>query len=235
MREPQRVVKVPLGGGLPVTIAEISGGFGASWGPDDTIVIGSYSGLIAVPAAGGTPQPLTTLADGEVLHTQPWFLPNGRAVLFQLIGGGESQVAVYSFDTGEHQVLLPGSVPRYLPGGHLVFVRGNTVWAVAFDADRLTLQGEPVPMVENVNVGSTGIPNFDVSRNGARGYIPGESVGARRLVWVDRAGREELVGIGPGLYDSPRISPNGLFSQAADGTIQAELLLAQGPVFLPFT
>ena len=64
MREPLRIDKVPLGGGLPVTIAEIYGGFGASWGPDDTIAIGSYSGLRAVPAAGGDPQTLTTLADG---------------------------------------------------------------------------------------------------------------------------------------------------------------------------
>jgi len=207
---PQRIVRVPLDGGLPVTISEGQASLGASWGPDGTIVIGSAAGLSIVSAAGGEPQPLTTPADDDAMHARPQFLPNGRAVLFSLRTPAE-QVAVYSLDTDEYEVLFPGVAPRYMPSGHLVFARGSTLWAVPFDADGLTLQGEPVPVVEDVSVGSTQVSLFDVSRDGALVYVPGGSVGTRRLVWVERDGREALVGMGPGLYDSPRVSPDGLF------------------------
>jgi hypothetical protein len=54
--------RVPADGGIPQTICDAGEGRGGSWGPDDTIILspGVTSGLFAVPAAGGTPEPPAT-------------------------------------------------------------------------------------------------------------------------------------------------------------------------------
>ena len=54
--------KIAVAGGLPIRIVEVPGiSLGASWGADDTIVFSVYkSGLIRIPASGGTAHPLGT-------------------------------------------------------------------------------------------------------------------------------------------------------------------------------
>jgi serine/threonine-protein kinase len=82
--------KVPIDGGASMPVAAISSNLrGASWGPDDTIVIATSNpadGLQRVPAGGGTPEVLTrpAAADGEFDHLWPQHLPDGRHVLFAL-------------------------------------------------------------------------------------------------------------------------------------------------------
>ena len=58
--------KVPIGGGPPTMLCDATNR-GASWGPDGTIVFATSptSGLYRVPAAGGTAEPLTTLAPSD--------------------------------------------------------------------------------------------------------------------------------------------------------------------------
>jgi serine/threonine-protein kinase len=78
--------KVSLRQGPPTTICRIpEDPFGASWGSDDRIVFGRFTGgLWQVPAGGGTPEVLTTLDDSrsEVSHRLPHVLPGGDGGLF---------------------------------------------------------------------------------------------------------------------------------------------------------
>ena len=59
--------KVSIHGGPPVTLGPSAGILGASWGPDDTIIFSDFApgGLLRIPAAGGDPEPLTTLEEDE--------------------------------------------------------------------------------------------------------------------------------------------------------------------------
>jgi serine/threonine-protein kinase len=52
-----KLMKVPLEGGVPVTLCDTGMIFGASWGPGGTIVFSRSpsSGLLEVPAEGGKP------------------------------------------------------------------------------------------------------------------------------------------------------------------------------------
>ncbi len=63
---------------------------GGSWAEDGTIVFTptTANGVWRVPAAGGTPERLTTLAQGETTHRWPQALPGGRAVLYTVSAGG---------------------------------------------------------------------------------------------------------------------------------------------------
>ena len=209
--------KVSAFGGPAVTICEGCTAAGASWGLGDQIVFGTPSGgLKRVPAVGGEPEVLTTVEPGPdvVGHYWPEVLPNGRAVLFTVWSGSAeaSQIAAVSLDTGEVTYLVEGgSQPRYSPTGHIVYGVGGTLRAVAFDAERLAVTGNPFPVMENVNTKENGgAANFSLSGNGSLVYVTGRSGAERRtLVWVDRAGREEPLPLAPAAFAWPRLSPDG--------------------------
>jgi hypothetical protein len=141
--------KVPIDGGPAVTISAIGQNMrGGSWAADDTIVfatINAQTGLLRVPAAGGTPDVLTTPAgaDGEVDHLWPQHLPDGRHVLFAISRlDGTWDVALLSLETKTWRVLVKDALsPRYMPSGHLLYATGSAVRAVAFDSADARDQG----------------------------------------------------------------------------------------------
>lgn len=80
--------------------------------------------------------------------------------------------------------------------------------AEPFDAKRLALAGEAVPVAEQVQVDvQTQAGAFSVSETGLLAYQTGS--GASRLTWFDRTGRQ-LGALGdPGTYDQVFLSPDG--------------------------
>jgi serine/threonine-protein kinase len=124
-----------------------------------------------------------------------------------------SQVAVLDLRTGVRKVLVSGGrQAQFTPTGHLVYVAGSTLRAVAFDAERLEVQGTPTVVLPQVATTPMGTAQFDIARDGALVYMPTGSgaYAGRRLVWVDRQGREEPVRGAPArAYVNPRLSPDG--------------------------
>jgi serine/threonine-protein kinase len=212
--------KIRVSGGPITTLAPMPSPFrGASWGTDGSIVFAraNIGNLFRVSEAGGEPQILTTPEDTQ-RHRWPEVLLNGRGVLFTIaegpgIPGTLQQLAVFDLETDASRPLgLLGSHPRYLSSGHLIYSSsGNTLWAVAFDADRLEVIGDPVRVLEQVFVGGPGGANVAVSTDGSLVYQVGGSQAAHRtLAWVNREGQEEpFVAMPPRPYDWPRLSPDG--------------------------
>ena len=150
-------------------------------------------------ADGGGVTVLTTPTQeiAGVDHVWPEFLPGGRAVLFTIIDtlGSPSQLAVLDLQTGTQTVLVPGaSDGKYVQTGHLLFRAGAALHAVPFDVDRLEVTGTPIPVLEDVGISGVGVVAAVVSASGTLVYLPGNATGGerRRLVWVDRQGREEF-------------------------------------------
>jgi hypothetical protein len=120
--------KVAVTGGPATTLATLDTvSRGATWGPDDTIIVATTNattGLQRVAAVGG---PVTVLtrpdrAPGEADHLWPELLPGGRAVLFTItaVTGGldAAQVAVLDLQTGTRKVLVRGGThAHYVPSG----------------------------------------------------------------------------------------------------------------------
>jgi len=218
-----RIDRVPvLGGGAPVPVVELAGRFrGGSWGEDDDIVFATVpGGLWEVPAGGGEARPLLT-PDPETRATYQWpqWLPGGTAVLFSMQDGSDlrsGQVAVLDLDTGQHSVLLPGTFPRYLSTGHLVYSgEGSELLAVGFDVDRLAVTTEPVPVVDGVLAKESGSASFAVSGNGTLVYVPTargiRASGDLTPVLVNRQGvREAISGLEPHQYRTVHLSDDGL-------------------------
>jgi Tol biopolymer transport system component len=213
-----KLMKVSMSGGAPLSICEAQNPRGVTWGDNGTIVFApgfGVSGLSQVSAAGGKPQAITSRdpTAEEEADRWPQLLPGGRAVLFTAWNRNldDAQIIVQRLDTRERRIILQGGTdPRYVPSGHLVYARAGTLMAVPFDLSRFQVTGEPIPVAEDVSLATEGVAQFDISRTGSLVYVPGDLQGnGRRLVWVDRKGKEQPLEAPPRNYLNPRLSPDG--------------------------
>ena len=160
--------KVDIQGGSPQTLADLGGTSinGASENEDGVVVVGLAAAnrpLLRVPAAGGTPVPVTALAKGEIGHRFPQFLPDGRHFLYFRASGDPDLRGVYvgSIDAKPEEQsstrLLAANRQAYFspsPGGgagHLIFLRETALMAQPFDPVSRELRGDPVPIAEGVD------------------------------------------------------------------------------------
>ena len=239
-----QIMKVALAGGPPVPLASTSAreGFGASWGETGTIVFATRrGGLVAVPAAGGTAT-VVIAPDEEPTGTSyrlPWMLPGGDAVLFTRVDSERrwehAQIVLYSMDTDQLTVLVEEAAnPMYVPSGHLLFVRFGVLWAAPFDLAALEVTGPEVPVIEDVTqsagisniAANTGASQVAVSPSGTLVYLSGGllSPDARELTWYDRMGVRTPLGLPPGEYWTPRVSPEGLRVAVADAQVDQAII-----------
>ena len=239
--------KVPVEGGVSVELADVQEcpPMGAFWAPGGRILLGSMrplDGLSWVPSDGGTPSPLTTVqAAGEVVHGLPWVLPSGKALVFTAVAHGygvRARVEALTLATGARKVVVDDAADgRYLPTGHLLFVRRAALMTAPFDPDRLELTGPAVPVLDGVGqalntgwtIANSGAAQYAVSRLGLLAYAAGGIVHdtPNELVFVDRAGRATPV---PG-FDRPlttgqaRFSPDGRWIAFVEKAISGRLWL----------
>ncbi|MGI8785568.1 MAG: protein kinase domain-containing protein [Acidobacteriota bacterium] len=218
-----KLMKVSILGARPVTICDAPVPRGEAWGPDNMIVFSptGIAGLSRVSSDGGTPQPLTTLNEGELSHRWPQFLPGGKAVLFTIwndTGFDGGSIAVHILETGERRLLLRGgSFARYVPTmsepeglGHLVYARAEGLLAAPFDLKQLKLTGPAVSVIEGLMTNLSGGAHFSLSSEGLLGYLPGVIGEADRTVlWVDRKGDVQTLAQIRGMSRFYRLSPDG--------------------------
>ena len=187
--------KVAITGERPELVA--NGPFrDGAWSVNGTILLGGQVGrpLFRVSELGGQPTPETTLDTslGEVSHDYPEFLPDGRHYIYISRRGIQSnELEAYVGTVGaKERRPLPGisSGVKYSPSGHLLFLRGNTLLAQAFNRDRLELSGDAFPIAERVAGGRTA--PFSVSDNGTLAFVGGVNPDYR-LTWFDRAGTRQ--------------------------------------------
>jgi len=193
---------------------------GAYWGRDEEIVFGTMNGgLFRISSGGGEPEALTTpnTEEGEVEHVFPRTIEGSNAIVFTIVGQGSrlgGELAVLDLQSGEVTRLgVEGISAQYVPTGHLVYVASDrSVRAVPFDVESLTVIGSAVPLLDGITVKGNGAADVEISDSGHLVYLVGPGTSGteeRSPVWVDRAGREEPIGIVPRAYVYPRISPDG--------------------------
>ncbi len=210
-----KLKKISVDGGSPVVLCNAEWG-GGTWLPDDTIIFTpSYThGLWRVSAEGGEPQMITApdTAHKELGHFWPQILPGGKWVLFTIYHTAQSHVVVQSLESTERRVLVrDGNFGRYLPTGHIVYVRGETLMALPFDPSSMQVQGSATAVLEDMPVDYGNVNSqFTVAENGTLVYLPASSLhGNRQVVWVDRRGGVRPLLEMPGAYADPQLSPDG--------------------------
>ncbi len=217
---PGELKKVPITGGTPIALCKVNRSRGASWGPDNTIVVSPTrtGGLFTVSAAGGELVPLTTLdaKNGETAHYWPQVIPGGQVIFTTLLQGSGSAddgvIESVSLATGERKVLhRGGGYGRWVPSGHLVYVRENTLFAMPFAVKKMEATGSPAPIVQGVTVNSSNAgAQISFSENGTLAYVSGVvGVPEYPIMKMNRQGVVSPLWSQPGTYANPKLSPDG--------------------------
>ena len=227
----QSLKKVRVAGGPVQTIcaAQATPGGGA-WNRSGVILFSPSQGdtLYRVSAAGSRPQPVLQLntAKFERAHLWPQFLPDGKHFVFFVLSDLADLSGVYagSLDSPEYRMLFPSdtnAVYSTVAGagtaakGYLLFIRNRSLLAQPFNAARLALDGDAVPLADDIgSVQSLSLAPISVSGNAVLAY---QTVGrpSWQLTWMDRAGNP-LATVGQaGAWGTPRISPDGSRAVAA--------------------
>jgi Tol biopolymer transport system component len=195
----QKLKKIPAAGGVAQTICDVENssvlrGDGATWSQDDIILFSPARGpLRRVAATGGPSSPATALdaGRGEIAHTWPQFLPDGKHILYLARTPQGNSVYVQELgSTARTEVLKNATRAVFAPPGYLLWVRERTLMAQRLDLASLKLLGEPVPLAEDVNENPTnGRSAFAVSSNRLLVYRGGLVATMRQLSWYDRTGK----------------------------------------------
>ncbi len=215
------IKQIAVTGGTAVTICPATSPYGMSWNTSG-IVFAQIEGIMRVSQDGGQPERLIE-ATSEGVMASPQILPDGQTLLFTLGGTltsrdrwDQARIVAQSLRSGERKTLLEGgSHARYVPTGHLVFVRGGVLFAVPFDLKRLQVTGGRVPVVEGIwrtQIANSGAALFSVSDSGSLVYVPGPAtaaLGQSDLALIDRKGVATALKVPPGVYEYPRVSPDG--------------------------
>jgi serine/threonine-protein kinase len=215
------LMKVPISGGTAVPITQATGLFGASWGRDNNIVFGQDNSIRRVSADGGTSIELIKMKPGDTPYG-PSLLPDGKTILYSVAHAitttrwDEAEIVAQQPGGTPKVIVRGGSDPVYVPTGHLLYVVGNTLNAIAFDPTTLEKSGGPVALVSGLQRATgpqvnTGSANYGVSEHGTLTYLgefatqTSESI----LAIVDRTGAAKPLNLATGTYRSPRVSPDG--------------------------
>jgi serine/threonine-protein kinase len=211
-----KLKKISVLGGAAVVLCDTPAMRGATWGEDGNIIaeLNVSGGLSRIPAAGGTPQPVTKLAAGEVTHRWPQILPGGQTVLFTASASitqyDGASIQSVSLKTGEVKTLVRGgSFGRYL-NGQLIYLQQGALFGVPFDLKKLELRGTPAPLLDDVaGDPNTGSGQFAFSQNGTFVYRSGKAAAAGfPVVWMDSSGKTQPLVAKPAVYMTPRVSPD---------------------------
>jgi Tol biopolymer transport system component len=223
--------KIDIQGGPPQNIADFGGLNGASSNRDGVLLVASATNgpVFRVSLLGGTLAPITAVADGEVAHLWPQFLPDGKHFLYERVSPDAAKGGVYvgSLDAKPEeqsmQRLLAGDRQAYyapFPGsstGHLIFMRGATLMAQPFDPGKLALSGEPFSIADQVDSFAPRYGGlFSVSDTGTLVYRHGNGT-QNQLTWFDEQGNPTATLGDSGVYSSPAVSPDGSRVAAAVG------------------
>jgi serine/threonine-protein kinase len=202
-----RLMKMQLGGGpvLPVTAL----GGNPHWFAQDALVYTVDSDIYRVSAGGGEGVLIV-----EDAGSRPFMLPGEGGLLYDTDQG----LTLHDLGSGATTVVAPsGSNGRYIPTGHILYGDRTvqSVFALPFHLESLTVTGDPVPVLPSVNIFSGGAVQLAVSDNGTLVHglavVGGSSTGEERLTWFDLDGaRTDLLQVfSSGQVDFPRISPDG--------------------------
>lgn len=198
----RKLKKISIRGESAQTLAD-EAAYGGSWSADGTILFSAKNTgpLSAVAATGGQTSNATKLAAGELLHSEPSFLPDEKHFLYRAFGRDAPsviKVGELGDPDGKPVDVVQGEAPNFA-SGLLVFVRDGHILAQAFNPKIMKVSGDPQTLGE--------ASKLSVSPAGVLAYH--ESSSQSELKVFDRSGNVIAVLGALAAYSAPRFSPDG--------------------------
>jgi Tol biopolymer transport system component len=225
-----KLKKVDITGGPPQTICDFpenSALTGGSWSRDGVILFGigqTTGGVMRVAASGGTASWLVKndAARGVTGQDFPLLLPDGSHFIYYKHNVKSETAGIYigSLESKPEaqepkRILATESGAAVVPsqnseGHYILFIRENIILAQRFDARRLEVTGEPLPIA--YQAGTNLNPWFSASNNGVLIYRGGLGTGVGEKLqptWFDRKGKDTSLSLQRDSY--------GFLSTMSDG------------------
>jgi serine/threonine-protein kinase len=212
-------VVMPVAGGQQVVIDDsLDVPESCSWGEDGYIYRqlsprGVFEIIRMRPAANAVQTVVARADTAETSFALPEALPNGKAVLFQLLSrNGKTAIVAADVATGHRTVVMPDGVrARYALNGQLLYTTSDgKLWSIAFDQASLKVSGEPSAVGEGIPTTMVGPTDFAVSASGTLAYAVDYTSTLAELLMVSRSGVEVPVDSAwRGRFASPALSRDG--------------------------
>lgn len=216
-----KLKKIDLDGGAPMTICDASEGRGGTWNREGVILFApnTQAPIHRVSAGGGTPVPVTKLdisREGETTHRYPVFLPDGRRFLY-LRGGhaaantdAVNSIWVGSLDSEDTTELMQCGSNVLYADGHLFWLRDRFLMARRLDSPSLRFEGEAFALGEKIVFQPTWWRGaFGVADDGMI-VFQGGVASQMYLAWFDAEGAELDVVAQADIFEQIRLSPDDL-------------------------
>ena len=201
---------IELSGGQIHVLADAPGAHGGTWSRAGEIVFApsSSSGLLRISEGGGSIRSATTLDSSTATRSHRWpaFLPGGRQ--FAYLVTEPARVFIGSLDSPQVTELMRADSGVIYSIGHLLFIRGTTLFAQPFDAAQLQLTAQAFPLAEQVSydpIWQRG--DYSASEGGVLAYTTGRFSNTQ-LVWFDRMGKRLGPISTPAVYLNVALSPD---------------------------
>ncbi|MEO7270821.1 MAG: hypothetical protein ABIX28_25740, partial [Vicinamibacterales bacterium] len=200
------------------------------------------SPIVRITLDGGIPAAVTRLERGHAGHAFPRFLPDGRRFLYFVQGSAEVRgVYVGQLNGGATRKLFDADSAAVYASGHLLFVRGATLYAQLFDLTKGDVTGSPLSVANDVMGSMLANARAGLSAGGGSvAFRVGSAHAERQFTWIDRSGHEVRKVGAPDSGDalSPSISPDGksvAFLRRVDGNTGVWLLETRRGLLSRFT
>ncbi len=155
--------------------------------------------LVRIGPQGGEPSaPVKVDLAGEkgIISFCARALPDDNGVLLYTVAYGAKgwyyRIGVLDLKSARITYLLDdGGFPYYSPTGHILFSRGDTLLAVAFDRKTMKLTGSPFPVRNGLQTQFAFQPaTFALSDNSVLAFVPGgRTAEGRRVGLIDTEGK----------------------------------------------
>ncbi|HEX5215995.1 MAG TPA: protein kinase [Vicinamibacterales bacterium] len=221
-----KLKKIAAAGGPVTEIADAPDAKGGTWGPNGVMLFQSTyhdSPITRVSDQGGATTPVTVLdvAQDDVAHRWPVFLPDGRHFLYQSVSPRDDRRGVFigTIDgpPAVGRLLFPSDVGAiYVPGvsaseGFLLSAGSGGVEVRSFDVVRLVVTGDTRSIAVPAAVDTPHHPALLNASSEMLAFGASAIPFGFRLGRVDRDGSNLILETENQLGGFPRLSPDGRF------------------------
>lgn len=155
-----KLKKIDAGGGPSFTLCDAASGRGGTWNKEGVIIFAPASGgpLHQVSSAGGTSKQVTFLdsTEFEVNHRWPYFLHDHDHFFYSVqtnkptLAEEAEHIRVGSLRDGKTKIFIHASSNTAYNQGWVMYYKQNSLLAQQFNERSLELEGEPIPILENL-------------------------------------------------------------------------------------
>jgi Tol biopolymer transport system component len=190
-----KVRTIAASGGPAQTICDAPAGRGGSWSQAGFILFtpNIEEGLYKVAEAGGVPVQVTSLGAQGFSHRNPLFLPDGKHFLFtrqRVASNGGGDLYAGGLDGGDQKLVVERASNASFAQGYVLFLRDRNLLAQRFDPASLSVSGNPISIVENVEFWQLkDLGNFSAAPSGTLVYRAAAS-NQSRFAWLRIPGGE---------------------------------------------